>query len=189
MHPRRHADEIEKLCRLLAAAPLVVGENRAVHHILPGRDAVMDMKSRDHVLKHAELLEQADLLERSRNAEPHAPVRGHSRQIAALERQRPGIGLIDTADQIEQRRFPRPVRPDDRENRAGRNVERNVRHRFHAAEILVQPLRLQQRLHRRDCCGCDAHVERLRPSFSATTRAACASPPGMKSTTKVSAAP
>ena len=42
----------------------------------------MDVKARDHVVEHAELLEQADLLEGSRDAEPHAPVRGHSREIA-----------------------------------------------------------------------------------------------------------
>ena len=78
MHPRRHADKIEQLCRLLAAAPLVVGENRAVHHILPGRDAVMDVKARDHVFQHAELLEKADFLEGSRDAKPHASVRGHA---------------------------------------------------------------------------------------------------------------
>ena len=53
---------------------------------------VMDMESRDHVLQHAELLEQADLLERARDTEPHAPMRGHPEKIEPFERQRSGIG-------------------------------------------------------------------------------------------------
>ena len=53
----------------------------------------MDVKSRDDVLEHGELLEQPDLLERARDAEPHAAVRGQPGEIGAVEAQRAGIRL------------------------------------------------------------------------------------------------
>src|SRR5262249_28904087 len=119
----------------------------------------------------------------------HASVRRQGRKVGAVERQRTRTGPINATDEIEQRRFPRPVRTDDGENRSRGDLERNVRHGFHAAEILVQALSPQNGSLSRGCCGRGTHDERLKPSFSLKTRAACASPPGMKRTTIVNAAP
>ena len=47
----------------------------------------MDMKSRDHVFQHAQLLEETDLLERPRNTEPHPPMGRHGRKGRAIKGQ------------------------------------------------------------------------------------------------------
>ena len=94
----------------------------AVDEILPGRDGVMDVKARDDVVEHRKLPEQPDLLERARDAEPHAAVRRQCRPRSVPPKiKRAGIRLIDPADQVEQRRLAGAVRPDDGEDRAGRD--------------------------------------------------------------------
>ena len=107
---------------------------------------------------------------------------GSPTRSVPVEGQRAGIGLIDAADQIEQRRLAGAVRPDQREDRARRDGERDVAHRVHAAEALVQALRAAAA---RVIAQCSARSA----EFLATTRAACTSPPGMNSTTSVSATP
>ena len=71
--------------RLGAAARVIAPERRPVDEILPGRDVVMDVKARDDVVEHRQLLEQPDLLEGARDAEPHAPVRRQSAEVGAAE--------------------------------------------------------------------------------------------------------
>src|SRR5205085_11468258 len=100
--------------------------------------------------------------------------------VRAVEGQRAGIRLIDAAHQVEKGRFPSAIRADDGEHSAVRNLERNVPHRAHAAEALVQAGRAKQRAH--------GLIPR-KTSFARTSRAACTSPPGMNSTTSVSATP
>src|SRR5215470_3286561 len=177
MQTRGHADEMQQLLGAFAA-PLLIGlKGRTMCNVLPRRDVVMNMKSRNDIVQNAQLLEQADLLKGPGNAKPHASMRRQGRKIGAVEGQRTGARPINTADEIEQRRFPRPVRTDNGEYRSRGDFERNVRYSFHAAEILVQALRPQDDSLSQGCCGRGTHGERLKPSFSPTTRAACASPP------------
>ena len=175
----------EKITHIIHAG----GVSGPMRNVLPGRNVVVNVKSSNHVVQHAELFEQADLLKGPGDSKSHAPMRGQGRKVGARERQRTGTGSVNTADEIEQRRFPCPVRTDDGEYRSGGDLERNVRHGFHAAEILVQALRPQDGAVGWRGCTRDAHGDRTRPSFSPMTRAACASPPGIKRTTNVSAAP
>src|SRR5438309_3849416 len=105
-------------------------------------------------------------------------MRGQPGEIHAVERQRTRVRLIDAAHQVEKSRFTSAIRADDGEHRAIGNFERNVAHRAHAAETLVQARRAKQRAH--DASG-------AKPSFARISRAACTSPPGMNSTTRVSA--
>ena len=93
MHARGHAGKFKQSYCLIMAASLIFRESRGVDHILPGRNLVMDMKSRDHVVQHAELLEQTYLLERARDTEPHAAMRGHPGKIQPFERKQSGIWL------------------------------------------------------------------------------------------------
>jgi len=45
------------------AAPLLIGlEGRTMCNVLPGRDVVVNMKSRNDIVQNAQLLEQTDLL-------------------------------------------------------------------------------------------------------------------------------
>ena len=56
-----------------------------MNDVLPGRDVMMDMKARDHVVEHRQVLEQPDLLEGAREAEPHALVRLPADEVDAVE--------------------------------------------------------------------------------------------------------
>ena len=76
MLPRRHANEMQQLHGAFAALPLIGPECRAMRNVLPGRNVVVNVKSRDHVVQYAELFEQADLLKGPGDSEPHAPMRG-----------------------------------------------------------------------------------------------------------------
>jgi hypothetical protein len=87
MKTRRHANEMQQLHGAFAAPLLIDPESRTVRNVLPRWDLVVNMKSRDHILQHAELLEQADLLKGPGDAKPHAPMRGQGRQVRAIERQ------------------------------------------------------------------------------------------------------
>ena len=57
-----------------------------MNHILPGRNLVMDVKSGDHIVEYAELLEKAYLLECPCKPESHAPMGAHTREILAIKR-------------------------------------------------------------------------------------------------------
>ena len=142
---------------------------------------MMDVKSRHDVLEHGELLEEPDLLEGTRDSAPHAAMSGQAGEIGAIEAQRAGIRLVDPADQVEHRGFAGAVGADDGKDRAGRHVERYVAHGADAAEALVQTLGAEQCGH---CDNAGAPVSLARTSFQA-----CTSPPGMNSTTRVSATP
>src|SRR4029077_11145930 len=118
MHSGGHADEMQQLRGAFSAPLLIDLESRAMRNVLPGRNVVVNVKSSNHVVQHAELFEQADLLKGPSDSKPHAPVRRQGGKGGARERQRTGIGSVNTADEIEQRRFPRPVRTDDGEYRS-----------------------------------------------------------------------
>ncbi len=72
--PTAESHEGEQFPCLIAAAFTIAPESASVCKVLPGTDVVVDVKTCDDVLKNGELLEQPDLLERSRDAEPHAAV-------------------------------------------------------------------------------------------------------------------
>src|SRR4029078_9123793 len=121
-----HADEFKQTQCFLAAMTLITRESGPVADILPCRNFMVDVKPGDHVVEYAELLEQTYLLKCAREADAHTPMRWHPGEIMAVEGQRPGIGLIDAADQIEKRRFSCTVRANDSENGAALSVQRNI---------------------------------------------------------------
>ena len=175
----------------LAVAP----ERGAVQEILPGRDVVTQMKSGDHVLQRGEMPEQPDFLERARDPVADALMRAQVRELDPVEGDGAGVRPVDAAHEIEQRRLAGAVRPDDGVDRAGADGERNVAHRVHAAEALVQAFGLQKRgvrLHAQHPGGRRAH-RRARPTTRASrsrpSRTASTIPPGMNSTTRVTATP
>src|ERR1044072_8729888 len=147
-----------------------------VHDVLPRRNTMLDVKPRDDVLKHRELLEQSDFLERTRDAEPHTTIGRETSEIGAVEAQGANIRLIDPADQVEHRGFTGAVRPDDGEYGTGCDLERNVTYGAHTAEALVQSLGIKQRSHRENAAA---------PNLARISFQACTKPPGMNMTTRV----
>src|SRR5262245_36509123 len=107
---------------------------------LPKRYVLVDVEAREHVLEQCELLEEADLLEGARDAEADALMRGKTDQVRISKGKRTGLGLVDAREEVEQRRLAGAVRADQGEDRALGHLERDVLHRRHAAEALVQAI-------------------------------------------------
>src|SRR5262249_42665106 len=134
---RFQSDEAQQTDRLRAAAGVIARECGAVHDVLPARNVVMDMESGDDIAENRELLEKPYLLECSGEAEAYAFVRRHADEVDAVEDHSAGVRLIEPAHQVEQRRFARPVRPDDRKDAAMGDAERNIANRVYPAEAFV----------------------------------------------------
>ncbi len=94
----------------------------------------MDVKARHDVFERGEMLEQSDFLKRAGDAVAHAPMGGEAAEFQSIEHDAAGIGRVNAAYQIEQRRLAGAVRADDGKHRAGRHGERDVAHGVDAAE-------------------------------------------------------
>src|SRR5688572_33081329 len=152
-----------------------------MNEILPGRNVVMDVETRNDIVENGKLLEQANFLKRPRDAEPHAAMGRQSGEVIAAKAHRTRVRLIDAADQVQHRRFAGAVRPDDGEHRAGRDIEGHVANRTDATKAFVQAPGAEQ---------CRSHRGAAVPlSLARISCAACTRPPGMNSTTSVSATP
>ena len=141
---------------------------------LPQRHVLVDVEAGEHVFEQRELLEEADLLEGAGDAEPRPLVRRQPDQVRLIEEKRARVGLIDAGEEVQQGRLAGAVRADQREDRALRDMDRDVVHRAHAAEALVQLFCFKER----------RHANLFLKAIHAWTM-----PPGMKSTTSVSATP
>ena len=136
--------EGKQLHRLLARSNMITPERGAVKDVLPSWNVVVDVKPGDDVGEHRQLLEQSNLLERAPETEPHSAVCRQTDEVDTVEDHAPGVGLVESAHQIEQSRFSGAVRADDREDRAGWNIERDIGHCTNAAEALAQTIRAKQ---------------------------------------------
>ena len=143
----------------------------AAQQVFPERRVLVDVEPGAHVLEQRELLEEPDLLEGARDAQAHALVGRHADERPVFQMQGSGVGLVDARQQVEERRLAGPVGPDQREDRFFRHRDRDVLHRAHAAEAFAEAFRP------------DHENLDLRASH------ACTMPPGMNSTTSVSARP
>ena len=96
--------------------------------------------------QHREMREQADVLERARDALERALRRARIHDRLALEQDLAGIGGENAGDEIEERRLAGAVRPDQRVDVAGRHLELEIVERVEAAEALGQPFDRKTRL-------------------------------------------
>src|SRR3954466_5125504 len=162
-------DKGEKIHCLVAESP-----DPARKKALPQRHVLVDVKAREHVLEQGELLEEADFLEGAGDAEPRALIRRQPDQVGLSEGERARVGLIDAGEEVQQRRLASAVRTDQPEDRPRKDVQGDVVQCAHPAEALIQLFCFEERRH--------ANLF-LKASHAWTM------PPGMKSTTKVSARP
>ena len=76
-------------------------------------------KGRDpDVVEEREGGKDVGALERAREAQVRDAMRGRPGDLASVERDRPGSRRERAGEQVEERRFPGAVRPDDRMQRA-----------------------------------------------------------------------
>jgi hypothetical protein len=121
----------------------------AVSDLLPTRRAEVDERCRHPVLhvhmapqhevvEHRHVLEQLDVLKRTRDAEPGDPTRPRPRQLvgarAVVQHDRPLLRSVQAAGAVEQARLARAVGPDHSMDLALADVQRDVLERPHPAE-------------------------------------------------------
>ena len=64
---------------------------------------------------------------------------GEAGERAAVEQDRPGAGIVEARDAVEERRLAGPVRPDQAADGAPRDLEGDILERGHAAEPDGEP--------------------------------------------------
>src|SRR5215207_7389743 len=133
-----HPDEVEELLR---AARLATRDRARAE----AADAEL-AERRHHILEHGHLAEQPRDLKRPPDAEVGALPGRLAVDPAALEPDLAGVRHHRPADEVEHRRLAGAVRPDQRRNRLLGHLERGPVDRADAAEALLEPLHLKQRL-------------------------------------------
>ena len=93
-----------------------------------------------HGLQHRQMREQADVLERARDAAQRAPRGARVGDDVALEGDLPAIGREHAGHQIEERGLAGAVRSDQRMDVAARDLHAQIVQRIEAAEALAQAL-------------------------------------------------
>src|SRR5512139_2873489 len=133
----RDAEQFQDLQAPLPDAPLLPpGEREAQHSGEEPRPAV-EVASDHHVLEGRHLGEEPDVLER-----PHHATGGDLVGLKVVDRRLlvvdlAPVGCEESRDQVEQRRLPRAVGPDERLDRPLRDVEGEVVDGLEAAEALA----------------------------------------------------
>ena len=67
-----------------------------------------------------------------------ALLRGVARDVDAVELDRPRLRLLEPGDHAQERRLPASARPEQRGQRPGRNLDRDVVQRGERAECFVR---------------------------------------------------
>ena len=114
-------DPLEQRVGPRARVPHVAGAREGAHH---------------DVVDHAHPRERPELLERARDAQPAHAVRGEAGEPLAVQAHLARVGMIEAADDLEQRGLARPVRPDDAHQLARRDLEGDLAVGDDAAESL-----------------------------------------------------
>ena len=115
-------------------------EQKLRHEIAPAMAVAPD----EQVLQHGRLVEQLDVLEGARDAERGDLVRRARQDALALEAYVAFGRVVEPRDQVEDRRLAGPVRPDQREDLALLDGERNLVDRHDAAEAQGDVVDLEQ---------------------------------------------
>src|SRR5207342_2907334 len=98
------------------------------------------------VLQHRHVREQVHVLERAGDPELRYLMRAQSDDAVAEERDLSRVGRIEAGDDVEQRALARSVRPDHAEDLARIDMHVEPSERRESAELLADPLDLQERL-------------------------------------------
>src|SRR5215470_19933678 len=99
---------------------------RSVNEVLPDRDIVAGVQACDDVVNNRNMLEQADLLERTRDAVTNAAMCRKFCEVDPVEHYRSGVRPVDPAQQVEQRGFARTIGADNGEHGACGYIKRNI---------------------------------------------------------------
>ena len=104
------------------------------------------MAAEHDVVEHGHAGKQRDVLKRAGDAERGDAGRPGAGHVPAFEPDRAGVGLVEAADDVEQRGLAGAVRSDDRRQAAAAHRERDVLDRAHAAKMLGHAADGEQRV-------------------------------------------
>ena len=94
------------------------------------------MGSDEHVVAGAQVGEHASVLEGPREPEGRHRIGACARRVSTLEAYGSGIGTFVAAQDVEEGRFPRPVRADESGPGAGKDLETGVAEQDLSAVLL-----------------------------------------------------
>jgi hypothetical protein len=120
---------------------VAVGEPTELHELEELFDALLDLALRPpsdlepecDVLPNGHVLERGVVLEHEPDP---ALLRRPRGDVVALDQHAAGVGLLEARDDPEQRRFAAAARPEERRQRAGGDVDRDVVERDERPELL-----------------------------------------------------
>ncbi len=108
------------------------------------------VRADEHVLEDGHVLEQHDVLKRARDPESRHPIGRCSSQVFPLEHNAAAVRAVEAGDEIEERRLPGAVRPDQPDDLSLLQVERNIRESHDPTEPARDVLDRKKRHRTRD---------------------------------------
>jgi hypothetical protein len=129
-----HADEGEGAARRGGGLRLLRAHGAPVERRREHAGAKMKVPARHDVLEHGHAAEELGGLKRAREATGGDLARGETGDGRAGDDHLAARGPLETADHVQERGLPRPVRPDDPANLACVDLEAHAVERADAAE-------------------------------------------------------
>ncbi len=107
----------------------------------------MHMPADQQILQYGLMLEELRVLKSPGNTAVGDVARAYAADIGAEERH-PAVtfDVVQAADQVQHRRLAGTVGPDDAEDFAALDIERDVTHGVHAAEAETEPFGAEDRV-------------------------------------------
>jgi hypothetical protein len=121
----REVGEVEpgqKIEAVLAQRPLLAGRAEPQHRAAEP-DLAHVVGAGHHVFEDGERREERHVLERAGQPPARDLVRGHREEVAPVEPHGAVARLVEPAEHVEERGLAGAVRPDERTDRAGLDVE------------------------------------------------------------------
>ena len=129
------AEEVDDLLDPAARLDLGAVERRQAQDLVPQIGGHMDVAPDQDVLQHIGVVEQFNILEGARNAQPGNLVGHDTGDVAAFKMDAAGGRVIDAADQVEDGRLAGAIGPDDGEDAALLDFERHAVYRADSAKV------------------------------------------------------
>src|SRR5512140_1099856 len=133
------AEQLHDLEALLPDPPLLPPRERQVQHPREEPRPAVDVAADHDVLEDRHLREEPDVLERPHHAADSDLAGRQGLDLRPPENDPAAIGMKESRDQVEDRRLPCAVRPDQRLDRSRRDIEGEVVDGLEAAEPLADP--------------------------------------------------
>ena len=107
--------------------------------------ALARLAAEENIRRHVEIIQDVQFLVDERDAVAHGVIDAVDFHRLAVNKDFPGVRLVDAAEDFHQRGFARAVLADQRDDLARINFEVHFAQREHAGEALGYSAQLEQR--------------------------------------------